>query len=439
MTLPVLAAAMLSALPAQAEAGKPGARPLAAPKKAKASQRAAERRVARAVGSRPRVSCRGGRAQRWRCSWVARSGGCRGRYDVTRRRGRWRVRRAGTTCPRPAAPAQPTAPPAPAPPAARPFLFGFNDNSVRQGLTTPAAAADLAAGAGANATRLTVDWRWAEPAPGDLRLASYDAIYDALVARGITPVLIPLFAPSWALDGACNQWAADCRFPPAPAHVDEYAEFAAHLARRYPRAAIEVWNEPNQTYFWRPGPDPARYAGLLKATYAAVKAASPSTTVVSGGLADNPDTSAGIPPKPFAAAMYEHGASGSMDAFAFHAYTHVDGLFERTIADMRALHAGRDVPFWITESGVTTSGAQSGWPLAWIADPPRQAADLVATLRRVTAMPDVEALILHALVEPPGDPLLSPGVGYGVVTRALSPKPAYCAIARERRAGNRRC
>ena len=36
------------------------------------------------------------------------------------------------------------------------------------------------------------------------------------------------------------------------------------VAQRYPEAAaIEIWNEPNVHWFWRPRPDPARYTELL--------------------------------------------------------------------------------------------------------------------------------------------------------------------------------
>ena len=50
---------------------------------------------------------------------------------------------------------------------------------------------------------------------------------------------------------------------------------------------LEVWNEPNEHKWWPTGPDPVEFARLLSVTYTAVHTVSPSTQVVSGGLAGN--------------------------------------------------------------------------------------------------------------------------------------------------------
>lgn len=304
---------------------------------------------------------------------------------------------------------------------------------------SPAVGAELAKRAGATVDRVTLDWRWAEAREDVYRLEVYDEIYRETLARGVRPLFILLFAPSWALaaDEPCDQWTTDCRQPPGPEHYAEWREFAALVAARYPQAAgIQVWNEPNQAYFWKPWPDPRRYTDMLAEAHAAIKAVNPAMPVVSGGLANNPATSQGIPLKPYLAEMYAGGAKGNMDALAFHPYSHVEGLLEQTFDEVRTLrqaYADTGTPLWVTELGLTTSGRGApGWPSSWVFSEEQQATELVALYRQLRSMDDVEAIMFHTLVEPPGDPQTSPGVGYGIVRKDLQPKPAFCALARER-------
>lgn len=61
-----------------------------------------------------------------------------------------------------------------------------------------------------------------------------------------------------------------------------FAAWSEYMARTY-RDSVrywEVWNEPNITGFWKPKPNAADYAKLLKATYAAVKRGNPDAVVV---------------------------------------------------------------------------------------------------------------------------------------------------------------
>lgn len=64
----------------------------------------------------------------------------------------------------------------------------------------------------------------------------------------------------------------------------EWQEFLEEVARRFPQAAaIEIWNEPNLSGFWKPEPQPERYAGLVASAYEAIKAADPGIQVIAGG------------------------------------------------------------------------------------------------------------------------------------------------------------
>ena len=59
-------------------------------------------------------------------------------------------------------------------------------------------------------------------------------------------------------------------FAPDP---DKYYTFVRTLVGRYKNVIHywEVWNEPDNAMFWKPAPDPAAYAIILKTAYRAVK------------------------------------------------------------------------------------------------------------------------------------------------------------------------
>jgi len=80
--------------------------------------------------------------------------------------------------------------------------------------------------------------------------------------------------------GDKNRLAADF-----DGYVAEFAGFLASLASSG-ADAIEVWNEPNISREWPAGQiNGARYVDMLKVAYQAIKAANPSTLVVSGAPA----------------------------------------------------------------------------------------------------------------------------------------------------------
>src|SRR3954447_5786372 len=126
---------------------------------------------------------------------------------------------------------------APAPAPSMPF--GFSDQAVMGNQISAPADAALAARAGATSSRVTFDWRWAEPKQGDWRLSTYDAIYNADLAAGIKPVFVLLFAPQWSFDSSvtCVQATQDCKFPPGPTHLDAWTTMVNKLVTRYPQLA----------------------------------------------------------------------------------------------------------------------------------------------------------------------------------------------------------
>lgn len=317
--------------------------------------------------------------------------------------------------------------------------LGFNDNSIRAGQLSAERDARLTEAVGAGLHRLTVDWRNIERSPDVYRWTDYDRIYAAMLSRGIRPVLIVAFAPLWARPfGALCLGESLCRGPPKPAAYPALRRFAGLLARRYPRAAaIEAWNEPNESAFWQPSPDPRGYVAVLREVWLGVKEAVPSMPVVSGGLSGRSIARPGqsITVRDFTRAIYAYGGSGSFDALGVHAYPSdaTLGQVRLTLDETRAVaasfgDAGR--PIWVTETGYTTSGNTP-----YSVSPAMQGDGTIAIYRYLKAQPDVRAVIFHQLIDPPLGVATNPDSGFGLLRADGSAKPAYCRLVAELRTG----
>ncbi len=320
-------------------------------------------------------------------------------------------------------------------PPGRP-LFGFNDNSVRAGLATPAQQAALAAAAGAQVVRFTFDWRFAERTPGAYDFAIYDRIYAALKRERIEPLWIVTFAPDWARDPDTG-CVTDCRFPPSQAAEARYGELAARIARRYPRSAgIEVWNEPNLTAFWQPRPDAARYTRLLRTAHAAVKRVAPRMPVVNGGLSNNRVTENGnVSMREFLGDMYDAGAKGAMDAVSFHPYpvSRSKPLLLPSVADVLDVmgeNGDERRALWITELGATRDGPDSDLRFG----PREQAETLAEGFCRLARVPRVKMVLAHTLLTDPRR-VGHPETGYSLAFADGRQTPALRALARRAKRG----
>lgn len=72
------------------------------------------------------------------------------------------------------------------------------------------------------------------------------------------------------------------------AYLDSFSAYLGEVAALAPDA-IEVWGEMNANSSWAPGQiNPAGYAEMLSAAFAAIKRANPSVMVISGALAQLP-------------------------------------------------------------------------------------------------------------------------------------------------------
>ena len=311
----------------------------------------------------------------------------------------------------------------------------------------PTDIARIADNAGMEILRFTIDWTVVEPQRDgwdEGQWARYEAAYDALIGRGIQPLITVSTAPPWARDigvpTLCPR-IRPCEYPPRPSMLDEWAEFTAEVARRFPRtAAIEIWNEPNLSLFWKPEPQPERYAALVASAYDAIKAQNPRIKVLAGALAGAPISRRDplrvtMSLREFLQRAYNARPSiaGHMDGISFHqavqSIHYGEGsrlaLGFRWIRETRAAMDPRRTPIWITEFGLSTSDGPRVTPKV-------QADALLRVYRRVITMKDVRGFVIHTLA---GTPTSERSRGVGIIESfdPFIPKPAYCAFAGRRR------
>jgi O-antigen ligase len=130
---------------------------------------------------------------------------------------------------------------------------------------------------------------------------------------------------------------------PPPADPTEFAsraeEFASRFASRV--AAYQVWDEPNLTSSWGRAPSAMEYAALLEQTYASLKRADPSATVIAAALAPTveagPDNASDLL---YLQQLYDLGAGRYFDAAAGKPYGFYSGPDDRQ-ADPQLLNFSR--------------------------------------------------------------------------------------------------
>lgn len=228
------------------------------------------------------------------------------------------------------------------------------------------------------------DFRWdlIEPSQGNFDWRRTDGLMSAAARNDVNVLAILDYSARWASSDPSGR--GDIHYPPRePA---DFARFAGAVAARYgangafwrehpglpakPLPAVEMWNEPWGWWFWKSGPDPARYARLAKAGAEAVKAVAPSTKVLISGdllmLRQNGSASEWLGPVLDA----EPSLRGLVDAYSTHPYP---SPRDRSPLDTSSGPAYRfdrahlthdiaaarqaDKPIWITEIGWSTAAA----------------------------------------------------------------------------------
>lgn len=265
------------------------------------------------------------------------------------------------------------APPAKSPPSG--LQFGANVNLLLEdpSFTVAEQQAGLSGlqAAGGTLARTDALWEATEPAAPVGGRHRYDWTFNdriatALATHGLSWLPVIDYSAPWA------QSLAGVDHSP-PRSISDYAAYAAAFAARYgpggafwtshpairadPVQLIELWNEPDNSTFWRPAPDPARYATLYAQTRSAIAAAAPTVRVLVGGL-----TSGGAVRFLTSLLAADPGLAGHVDGVSIHPYGHTPA---RVIDRVRSIRAGMvalglgGVPLYVTEVGWTTR--PRGW------------------------------------------------------------------------------
>ena len=221
-------------------------------------------------------------------------------------------------------------------------------------------------------SRLRIDLSWYAVQSIDnvhYKWDPYDKIVALANAHGIKILFILNLTPPWARPADCTA-SAHCH----PADPNLFATFAAAAVTHYAPLGVhawEVWNEENRQGAWQPMPDPAAYAALLKAAYAAIKAKDPSAVVLNGGLGSISPGKPDIDPVLFLQRLYENGAGASFDALSDHpysfpvlaSYTASWNAWQRMIGEgldglrgVMLANGDTTKKVWITEFGAPTGG-----------------------------------------------------------------------------------
>jgi hypothetical protein len=305
---------------------------------------------------------------------------------------------------------------------------------VNEGWGTMLSEVPRAAKLGGDTLRTTLTWASVEHSPGDYHWGAYDKLYSRMLATGTRPLFIVTGAPCWATgNSSCRLGQGN--HPPSPAHDGAWRKFVGEVAKRYPQArGIEVWNEPNMDDFFVGGPNPSRYAELLRLARQGVDSVGSKLPVIFGGLAPfNKNRPGEMRHDVFLRKAFQSGAADHPDAIGHHSYSgrrlrdgHTEGLRSQ-LAELKDVMVDFDVPdmpFWITEVGMSTAQKKVGER--------EQAKTLARAYKALRKVPGVEAVIVHRWRDTKGRGAES---GYGLTTRRGKAKKALCKLAKLRGRG----
>lgn len=249
--------------------------------------------------------------------------------------------------------------------------------------------------------RLDINWRMTERTKGAYdagELAMTDRAMNLAEAAGTKIIMAVSETPAWA--------SGSTEINALPHDMGDYANFVGDMVERY-RGRVEgweIWNEPNHPRFWKPAPNAAEYAQMLKAAAPAVRAADPGTKVVFAGLAHND--------YPYLEQVYAAAPDigDYFDVMATHPYTksgqspsivdlRLDGRMTTTsflaFKEVRSVMASHgDVkPIWLTEMGWSTN-SQILHPLGGVSEVV-QAAHLALAYTLLETTPYVEVAVVY--------------------------------------------
>jgi hypothetical protein len=280
-------------------------------------------------------------------------------------------------------------------------------------------ALDMAHAAGFAFVRMDMMWANVERG-GRYRFAAYDALLRSLDARGMGVL--------WILDyGHPDHGGSVPRTSQDIAAFGRFAEAAAaHFKDRNVR--YEVWNEPNQTQFWAPSPNPSEYAVLLREAIAAIRRGDPAANVSSGGVSRIDQT--------FLSEALLDSAIGpslaQLTAIGIHPYrkTGPETIAPEleTLRDWVARAFGDRLEIWDTEWGYSSADAVNDAPSNGHTEATRRRQAGLAVRELLTVWAVGLPLAVWYDLRDDGPDSENPEHNYGLLDSSGNEKPAMIAI-----------
>jgi len=286
---------------------------------------------------------------------------------------------------------------------------------------------------GARWIRVDVDWSHIEAQRGAYDWTATDRVVAAATAKHLNILGLIAYTPAWArADGTTDKHP--------PLDTADFARFAGAAATHYLSVggvnAWEVWNEPNLARFWAPRPDARAYSALLVDASLAIRHASPSSTVITGGLspAVNARDRSEIAPERFLRTMLDAGAGDSFDAVGAHPYSYPALPSDETTSSWNSFQrlpllraqltrvGMNDRPIWITEIGAPTGTSRRA------VDEERQAEIVVDAIHAARQLPWIGRVFVFNERDSAPDPS-DAEVNFGLRRFDDTPKLAWDAFA----------
>lgn len=225
---------------------------------------------------------------------------------------------------------------------------------------------DKAVAIGIEWVRFDFEWKNIQATrDGPYNWYALDAFVAKVNAHNLKILGIIDYAPKWAA-GACNA-GTNC----PPANPADFGKFAGALAAHFNPKGVtkwEIWNEPNNGFFWGGKADCNAYSENLKAAYTAIKKVNPDAGIISGGLSPASTNGTNISPTDFLSCMYKNGAKNYFDAVGHHPYTfpllpssrlnawQLMTTFNPSLRSIMIANGDAGKRIWFTEFGAPTGG-----------------------------------------------------------------------------------
>jgi polysaccharide biosynthesis protein PslG len=289
-------------------------------------------------------------------------------------------------------------------------LIGVNVHRFRGN-----AALDLAREAGFRFVRADLLWERVERG-GAYRFQTYDALMNALEARGMGALLI--------LDYGHPDHGG--KVPRTAADIAAFGRFAEAAAARFKGRDVryEIWNEPDIVQFWPPKPNAQEYSALLREAVSAIHRADPAAKVVSGGVSR-------LDLK-FLRKAIDPGLAAGLSAIGVHPYPKADpekmGPELEKLREWARQSFGERLEIWDTEWGYSSTNSTGNALGNGHSDEARLRQARFAVREMLTVWNVGFPLAVWYDMQDDGADAENPEQNYGLLDANGAPKPAMLAV-----------